>query len=398
MKKEDISGIVAYILILAFAIIFGVSVLQQHVGESFVFRNGGQIAYLGFMLGAIVFGLILNASLYELGHLAGGKIGGYDVAKINILGVEFTKFEGKWRVKFAGFDGLTGETKIYPIENFKDKKGEEKEPNPYGYLWFGTLFITVEIIIAMIAFVLLQNGDRTSIASDFGYFFLTSSMIGLMILIYNILPFRLDTITDGYKLTLVSNPKNKNAFNELLRVERAIENGEEVEIKTFTEITNFTADLNLNKVYQLLQDRKFEEAEVLIDMIIEAKEEVNAKVYIRARAQKIYINLMNNDLEKAKEFYEKNVPVSERREIADDISMPSIRAYLLMAGLLDKSKSECLIVLGNVIKAYKKTPKARQKVELELFNETLQKVITAHPKWGLEGYLLAVEEKESKKK
>ena len=97
---------------------------------------------------------------------------------------------------------------------------------------------------------------------------------------------------------------------------------------------------------------------------------------------------MNNDIVAARAYYENNVTVSERRQIADDISMPSIRAYLLMAGILDKSKSECGIVLNNVIKAYKKTPKSRQDVELELFNETLKKVVEAHPKWGLDGYYL----------
>ena len=131
-------------------------------------------------------------------------------------------------------------------------------------------------------------------------------------------------------------------------------------------------------------------------MIVDAKNEVSEKVYIRARAQKIYINLMNNDIQQAKEYYEKNVTVAERREIADDISMPSIRAYLLMAGLLDKSKSECVIVLGNVIKAYKRTPKLRQSVEMSLFNETLKKVIAAHPKWELDGFLLT-DVKDNKK-
>ena len=103
---------------------------------------------------------------------------------------------------------------------------------------------------------------------------------------------------------------------------------------------------------------------------------------------------MNKPLEEAKEYYEKEVPVNERRDISSDISMPSIRVYLLMSGLLDKSKSECLIALNNVIKAYKKTPKTRQKTEIELFNETLDKVCAAHPKWELDGYKLSIQEEK----
>ena len=101
---------------------------------------------------------------------------------------------------------------------------------------------------------------------------------------------------------------------------------------------------------------------------------------------------MNKELAAAKEYYDKEVPVSERREISNDVSMASIRAYLLMSGLLDKSRSECVIALNNVYKAFKKTPKNRQKTEVVLFNEALDKVIAAHADWELDGYKLQIKE------
>lgn len=397
MKKEDILGLFVYLILLALAIVFGFTILNTHAADSYIGSKFNTPGYMGFMFLAILAGLLLNASMFEIAHVIGAKIGGYEIASVNILGLCFYKEEGKRKVKFSSFEGLTGETKIYPKDNLLNKKGEAKESSPYAYLWFGSLFIVLEMVAVMVCYTLLK-GDGKSLVSDFAYFILTIGMIGVLILIYNILPFKLDTPTDGYKLTLVSNPKNKVAFNELLRVQRAMEEGKEVEIKTFTEITNYTANLNLNKVYQLLDKRDFTNAEPLLDMIINAKENISYNVYIRARAQKIYINLMNKPLEEAKEYYDKEVPASERRDISADISMPSIRVYLLMSGLLDKSKSECIIALNNVIKAYKKTPKNRQKTEVELFNETLQKVCEAHPKWELEGYKLSIQEskKESK--
>ena len=395
MKKEDVLGLFVYFILLALAVVFGFTVLNTHASLSYIASQTNTFGYMGFMFGAILVGLVFNASMYEVAHVIGAKIGGYEVSSVNILGLCFYKEEGKRRVKFSGFEGLTGETKIYPKEGLTNKKGEPKEASPYGYLWFGSLFLIVEMIGVMFAYTLLK-GDGKTLVSDFAYFILTIGMIGVLILIYNILPFKLDTPTDGYKLTLVSNPKNKVAFNELLRVQRAVEEGKDIEIKTFTEITNYTANLNLNKVYQLLDKRDFANAEPLLDMIIDAKENVSYAVYIRARAQKIYINLMNKSLEEAQEYYEKEVPPSERRDISTDISMPSIRVYLLMSGLLDKSRSECIIALNNVIKAYKKTPKNRQGVEVDLFNETLDKVCAAHPKWDLAGYKLSVKEENPK--
>ena len=385
MKKEDISGIIVYLGIIALAVVFGMTVLQTHAKESTITGFG----YVMYIIGSVLGGALINGVMFEMAHVLGAKVGKYDVISVNIFGVCFYKSEGKRKVKLASYDGLTGETRIVPKEGMVDKA------NPYPFLFFGSLFFAVEAIVVMVLFsVLTANRDEKALL-DVAYSLLTIGAIGLVILIYNIIPLKIDSITDGYRLTMVSNPKNKAAFNELLRVEYEIEQGNtDVEIKIFDEITNFTADLNLNRVYALLDKKQYAEAEEILDKIITAKENVSAKVYIRARAQKIYINLITKDLEEARAYYDKEVPVSERREISNDISMASIRAYLLMSGLLDRSRSECIIALNNVYTAFKKTPKNRQEVEVMLFNETLQKVVDAHPDWELEGYKLQIEEKK----
>ena len=383
MKKEDISGIIVYLLIIALAIVFGFTVLKTHANLS-TFAD----VYVLFIICSVLIGTVFNAVLFEVAHILGAKAGKYDIVSVNILGFCFYKLDGKTKFKFASFDGLTGETKIVPKKDMVDKA------NPYPFLFFGSLFFAIEAIAVMIVFYFFKDYNQ-DILGDLAYFLLTVGAIGLVILIYNIIPMRIDSITDGYRLTMVSNPKNKEAFNELLRVEYEIAQGhDDIEIKVFDEITNFTADLNLNRVYALLDKKQFAEAEEILDKIIAARESVSAKVYIRARAQKIYINLMTKDLDEARAYYDKEVPVSERREISNDVSMASIRAYLLMSGLLDKSRSECIIALNNVYRAFKHTPQNRQETEITLFNEALQKVVDAHPDWELEGYKLEIKSKK----
>ena len=378
MKKEDITGLIVYLIIIAVAIIFGLTVLQTHNSES-TFTG---MFYVLYIIGCVLIGTIFNAILFEVAHVIGAKIGKYQIVSVNILGLCFYKDNGKRKVRFSSFDGLTGETKIVP------KEGMVEKASPYPYLFFGSLFFVVEAVAVMVVFSLFRHSETLELR-DVAYAVLTIGAIGLIILIYNILPMRIDSMTDGYRLTMVSNPKNKLAFNELLRVEYEIAQGnDDVEIRVFDEITNFTADLNLNKVYALLDKKEYAEAEALLDKIIAAKQDVSEKVYIRARAQKIYINLITKNLDEAKEYYEKEVPVAERREISNDVSMASIRAYLLMSGLLDKSRSECIIALNNVYHAFKHTAKNRQHTELVLFNEALDKVIAAHPDWELDGYKL----------
>ena len=379
MKKEDITGLIVYLVIIALAVVYGFAVLQTHASESSL-SGFPYVLYIG---GAVLSGTIINGVLFELAHVVGAKIGKYKVISCNILGFCFYKDDSdKTKFRFASFDGLTGETKIVP------KEGMVEKANPYPYLFFGSVFFVIEAIAVMVLFSIFRNSDDAGL-KDVAYALLTIGAIGLVILIYNILPLKIDSMTDGYRLTMVSNPKNKAAFNELLRVEYQMAKGDEnVEIKVFDEITNFTADLNLNRVYALLDKKEYKAAEEILDKIIDAKKEISEKVFIRARAQKIYINLITKNLDEAKEYYDKEVPVSERREISNDVSMASIRAYLLMSGLLDKSRSECIIALNNVYRAFKHTPKNRQPIEIALFNEALDKVIAAHPDWELEGYRL----------
>lgn len=379
MKKEDITGMIVYLLLIGLAIVFGLTVLKEYSQSV----SMSQADFTLFIVLALVVGVVFNGILFELAHIIGAKIGRYDIILVNILGFCFYKAEKGFKFKFAGYDGLTGETKINPKNNTK------KEPNPTPYLLFGTLFYVIELIAVVLSFSFLTvKKDLTT--NNIGYFLLIVGTIGGLILLYNLMPFKLDSTNDGYRLTMTTNAKNKIAFNELLRVENAIAAGDDsIEVKTFDQITNFTAELNLNKVYLLLEEKKYAEAEELLDIILNGKSELTPKVYIRARAQKIYINIYTKSLDDAKEFYEKEVDVQERRHISNDVSMPCIRTYILMAGLLDKSRSETILALNKVLKAYKKTPKKRQKIEMQLYNDALNMVIKAHPSWELEAYILS---------
>ena len=389
MKKEDISGIIVYILILAIAVVFGITVLREHATNS----NMTTLIYILYIFGAILVGILFNSIMFEVGHILGAKAGRYNILSVNILGLMWLKEEGKTKFKFSSYDGLTGETKIYPKSDVK------KEPNPSPYLLFGTLFYLVELTAVIVVFTLLTSKETKGTLADIAYFILVIAVIGGMILVYNILPFKLDAMTDGYRMRMTTNNANKKAFNELLRVEYAIAQGQEnVEIATFEDITNYTAELNLNKVYLLLDKREFKQAEELIDIILKGKETVSQKVYIRARAQKIYINLLTKGETEARDFYDKEVPMEERRVLSNDISMVSIRAYLLMSGLMDGSKSECLIAINNVRKCFNSTPKQRRKTEADLFNDALTRVDQLHPSWQLSQYKITFEEKLDKKK
>ena len=379
MKKEDITGLIMYLIILAVALVFGLTVLQPYFVHS-TFKLG--IVYALFIAGAIAVGVISASLLFELGHVLGALAGKYNILSVCILRLMFSKDEGKLKVKFGQFDGLTGETKILP-------KSEKSNPRPF--LLLGTLFNSLWLVGCIVIFYFNKDMIRT-VRSDTAYFFLTIGVVVGICILYNIVPFKLDSINDGYRLAMISNPKNKEAFNELLRVEYEIGQGNKnVEIKTFTELTNFTAELNMNKVYVLLDNKKYQEADEMLNIVLKSKESVSYRVYLRAISMKVFVHVVSSTLDDARKYIEENITLQLRREISDDHSLVSIRAYLLITGLVDNSKSECLLALNNVYRAYKLTPKNRRLAELTYFNQAIDIVHELHPKWEVDKYRIVDE-------
>ena len=209
---------------------------------------------------------------------------------------------------------------------------------------------------------------------------------------YNIIPFQLDSLTDGYRLRLVSGKKNIIAFNKMLLGETASEGEEEVEEESHE--TSFSQDLKLNEVLVCLSEEKYTEAEDLIDTILsgaDSDKKVSHKTLFEAKAQKVFLVFLNKDFETACAYCEKELSLHEKKELSEETGLPFLRAYILISGLLDKSHSECVRSLDRTYKSYKRTAENRRLLESRLFNKALNLVIEKHPDWNLNDYLLNVE-------
>ena len=381
MKKEDAVSLILYVLIIGVAVVYGLAVLQPHFDKS-SFDLG--IIYALFILGAVVASILSCALLFEIGHVLGAKIGGYKVLSVCVLYLMFYK-DGKFCFKFKAYDGLTGETKILP---------KSENAHPRAYLSVGTLLAT---ILAVGCFVLFYvNKDYSQFRGDVAYFFLTMGIVALICVTYNIVPFKLDSMNDGYRMAMVSNPRNREAFNELLRVEYEMSIGNtDVEIKTFTELTNFTASLNMTKLYIALDKENYNEALNLVEIVLNNEKTVSRKVYIRAVAMKIYLYFLTKPREEANQFVLDNISIDLKKELSSDTrSLACVRAYLLAEGLVENSKSECLLAIGNVNKAYKATSKERRESEAKAYNQVIDMINETHPKWEFGEYKLLNEDKE----
>lgn len=375
MKKEDIASFIVYILMLTIALLVGLLVIQPIFQSGTVFSGPAGMSYLWTFL-IILGALLFNIIMLEVFHVLGGKAGKYNIVSFNVLGFCFYKAASKWKFAFRSFDGLTGETILSP---------KSEKSSPKAFVWFPLLGYLVELIVGIILYSIGSGKGNTDsglkiVAITAIVFVAVSSMIAL----YNFVPLRLDSMTDGYRLTLISKPINVEAYNELMRIENLQREGKEIDnIKVFDEITEFTASLNLISVYDNLGKRNFYEAEKMIDKIIENPDKISNATRYRLLAQKLYIKILTLSLEEASKYYEENIPDEVRRFISNDLSMESVRAYVLIAGLLDESRGEVQYANSRKSKAMKRALTSRANIEEELYNDAINKVKEAHPDWDL---------------
>ncbi len=372
-----------YLIIFAFAVVYGFTVLQTH------FKSSAMTAvwqYAIYIIGCIVAGVLISAILFELGHALGAKAGGYKIVRFTILYFSIYSDKGKRKFGFRKFDGLTGETLIVPNYEKKEK------PNPIPYLIYGPIFNLAWFAGALFCFFYYKNGSNFD--GDMAYAFLTVGLISLILLIYDIVPIKSDVTTNGYWLFSLLKSKDYQTYNDLL-LARNDSNGNVVVETSAKKGDKPVKQINLNRVEgkllsaaTLIDEKKYEEASNLLEEVLAKPDELTNKGYLEANEQKLYIKIMTLSHEEMSEYYDNEVALSLKRDISSDRTLIGIRTYILMAGLFDKSRSECALALSKVAKAYKNTIPSRKHPELVLFNDALEKVCQAHPKWELDIYKL----------
>ncbi len=388
MKKNEAMGWIAYVLMLAIAAVVGFAILRPAISEATLPMNS-----ILFIVIAVVSGILLAANLLEIGHIIGAKIGKYKITKINILGLEFKKDKGdKFRFSFSfGFDGLTGETAISP------KDPNKANPRHYIYAPLVLLLLEVATCVAFMVIGLTLRASQPIWYSSY-IFALVVLTIVVLVNLYNIFPAALDSKNDGYLMTILNNKTNVLAYNNLLLAQEKMSLGEELpETPIYTEVTDFTNSLNQIALYKALTEKNYDKALEINEYTIKSKDKVSARVYNDAVAQKLSIHLLVSDFETAKNEYI-DLPLDNKKYIANLSSAPSVRAYLLVSGLIDESEGETKEALSRADKAIKDSGEEKKAIELDLIKQSLRKVSEKHPDWDYNDYSFADESEESSKK
>lgn len=358
MKKEDFLSILVYLLMLIIALFIGLRIIEPALSDL------GKITDLeryGFAIVTILAGIVINVLLIEVGHIIGALLGGYSVISVNILGLAYYKTNTGWKFGIRRYEGLTGETKII---------AKKEKSKPRRFLFGPTVMVLLEFVVAITIFLLTDS--KTAIHHQA----LIVAGIGAMLLVYNIMPFKLDNFTDGYYIVLLSKKVNVEAYNELIRIESLVYNNEEVtDIKHFDEVTTMTARVSIYRLYQLIDKKAWDEALSLIETLEGHADKVELEFIARIKAQKLYIYLLTKATEASSTYWFSELSAADRKFISNDLTIETMRAYLLYSGLVTKSLSECAYTLNRAPKALKnRVNDYRRETEINMFNEVYEKV------------------------
>lgn len=378
MKKNDFATFIVYVAMIAIALLVGFLVIKP------IMESAGSLPMhpVLIMVFGLIGGVVLNATLLELGHALGAKTGGYRVLKCVVLGIGVKRVDGKLKFGFSGFDGLAGETKIAP--------NDVKKSNLTSIIFFPILFLFVEVVACMVGIVICQNRSDGTLAW-LHIILATILTVGGMIYLYDLFPARIESVTDGYLLVLLSKPANKEAYNNLLLAEEAAMLGQPIpETPVYETITDFTATLNLLTVYRHLGEGKPEEALPILEPIIAAEKDTSASTKALALTLKLAILLERDDRSKGKALYEE-LDDAQKKYIADITNLTALRCYFLIASFVEGSESEANYAIDKVEKHIKTCDPNFKETEKSLLQMDVDLARSAHPSWDI--YRLPWEEK-----
>lgn len=363
MKKEDLYSFIVYGLMLGLALFVGLEIIAPAFS---VLGITGSAQYV-YALVTIGVSFVINAIILELGHVLGALAGGYKIQSTNVLGFSFFKEGTVWKFAFKSFEGLTGETIVLP---------KHANAQPILNLWGGLILYVIEVIVGFFIAYAFFSADQWG-----RYAVIIIIAIGGMLMIYNFMPFKMDTVTDGYRLATTPQGKGNEVFNELERIEKAYAANQTPEpFKTFKELNNANSQVLLHQIYHQISHNQFAEALANIQRIKQSIK-VSESLLNKAFSIEAYVILITKKPSESSTWFV-NLSSKERKYISNDGTMMTLSAYILIAGTIEDSFSEAAYCYDRKTSAIKKTQdKNLLKLEINFFETSLSRVLARHTDW-----------------
>ena len=363
MRKEEVTTLLVYAVMIGIAIYVGVNL----IAPAFVKLAITGLSQYVYAIITIFGAFLINVILLELSHVLGALAAGYRINTVNILGLALVRTNLGFQLRFQPYEGLTGETIVTP---------KAKKLHPRLWLLSGLYGYLLLIVVALFIGYGLFNDEQWG-----RYASVVVIAVGGMLMIYNFVPFKLDTVNDGYRLATLSTPKGNATYEELQRIEAAYKKGEDPKpFKIFKELNHLSLQVYFHKIYQAIVDGDYPEAKKDLKTIAKAPR-MTEVIQQKIAMLETYLYFLQAKGKTASTYYY-NLSSKQRKYLSHDANMTTLSAYLYVAGIIEDSYSEATYTFERQRIAIKKINESgRKAAEAIMFNRVLKLVKKKHPTW-----------------
>lgn len=357
MEKNELGSLIVYLVMMALIFIVCQTVITLAIANINV---GNQLLYAVI---CCVISVVVFTIFYEVGHIVGAKIGKYNLIYLNLFGLCLLKKEEKWKFRLSfNFEGLFSESRFAPVKG--------KKNNPLCFLWGGLVAFIVSVLLCFAIFMI------NAIPATIRYGTLIYIGIGLIILLYNIIPMKTDILNDGYRIKLLGSKENAEAYNTFMLIEDNNRKGIRTEnVQPYDKISPITIFINNYVYYNYLMDDDYAGAEQIIDNILANSQNLDSRNLYRYKFQKLFFVILNKSIEEASKYYWDEMESLDRKYLEKDNYIASRRVYLLVSGIINESYSESKLAIEGMKKRINKMfDKTQAATEMKLYEMCIKKV------------------------
>ena len=183
----------------------GMIFLQRHYFQT-IFSSGNEFNYYAFIIPSFLVGILLSLLVYNGSKIIGANICGYKVVYMKFFGFTIDKTKKEKKVSFHFIDIGDMAMKFCPID-------DDTKKNPRPIFFSGLVGETILFLIFLILFLVLSLKKEASVSSFLGFMSLFAGIYGLIMIIYEFIPFRQDKPTDFFNLATTKSEEEKECFN-----------------------------------------------------------------------------------------------------------------------------------------------------------------------------------------
>jgi hypothetical protein len=339
--------------------------------------NSEDYNYFVFIFISFLLGIVATFLIYNLGKLLAAKIAGYDIVYTKLAGFTIDHSKAKVKVSFHILEIGDVEMKFAP-------KSDDIKRNPTPIFFGGFLFELIVIAIGLAMFFVFAFNKGANANSFLGYMFLFGTLYGLVIPLYESLPFRQDSPNDMFNFLNTKKPEEKEAYN-LLNINRKRElNGQDFLVPAQSILDTYYPIHVLYYVYlDHLYKNELEAAVSVLDtMKLNKKKFDDTERYLPA-SESLYLRYLIDDETGADNLY-LTLKGEEKSAITNPSDLADFRTSLLVLGYISSDKE----AIQDLLKKYHAKlaglePSDRVKKEQALFDQAYKTLRSKKPDLGL---------------